>query len=591
MAEGQHASVGEPLLLVLEEPPHAFTPEVGLSPQQEQVWRLLAAWSQEHEQPRNLLRAVSSRCEPWSREPTGLRRLPYGVSWNDTAVAVFGFPGGALDSARLPAFVLAVSVDPLLADEQAPVAHVFTPDLGLHLMRLPMEGPPPATVPGVALPPPLEQWRLALMWQAPAHRDGQSAELPDTLDGHGVFFTCGSDELEELLVEMLGVAQAQGSRTASPDPGPASSGSAVWEEKPFPDQASPGRPPPPLPGAVTLPLGTAAPPSVAGDWGVAGTTDPSATALEWALSARDSPWRARLVANPPPHWAAVRILHLRAGRRTGHSGGRPVMLEEDGVCEFVAAVLDVRSLPAAGIMHSPLSRLRMLHERLLTVAPGTPAESSWGHLLGQPAVLDRFVDLQTGLPSGFALSCDTGLPEVGTGRDLPLLAVVAGTAPSYRSALLDRGEDVAAFLEQPPGPIASAPPVWIVPPQWEATEELQLSTETTVATLALAPAWSRMTLLDWEDHEFGRTPFLRDKRDHGVWDVSVPGLAAARLHRFDWQPSGRGRTLTTVCFGVTDPDPSGRPSGFTVTIEKPLSSAESMAEPADALLGWVGVRP
>ena len=153
---------------------------------------------------------------------------------------------------------------------------------------------------------------------------------------------------------------------------------------------------------------------------------------------------------------------------------------------------------------------------------------------------------------------------------------------------MDPGIELARLLQQAAGPIASAPLSWVAPPEWAATEELQLSTETTLAVVRLTPLWDGADLAQWEDQELTRGPFLRGRRDHEARDVHVAGLAAARLYRFDWQPSGRSRTLTTLCLGVTAGDSGRDPMGFTMTIEKPLSD-EALAEPADQVLAWLVV--
>ena len=322
VAEGQHSSIDDPLLLVVEEPLHVATPAVALSPQQQQVWQLVGAWSQERPQPRNLLRRLESRCQ-WP-PGAGLRKLPYGVSWDDNPVHVFGFPGGELDSSEMPAFVLALTVDPLLGEERSPAVHVLTADLGLRLMRLPLPAPAPPTVPGIPTPPPVQRWQLMASWQLPG---APTQQMADTLDGYGLIFTCADDSLEELLVEVLGTPPAEGSREPVSGPGPADPyGSAdpyapspPWQEDPFPEVAVPGETPPPLPGTGSTWVATPVPRERDADAGIA---DRPAVALRWAVAARSRPWLSGIVATPPPEWAAVRILRLRAGMRTRRRASR-----------------------------------------------------------------------------------------------------------------------------------------------------------------------------------------------------------------------------------------------------------------------------
>ena len=66
----------------------------------------------------------------------------------------------------------------------------------------------------------------------------------------------------------------------------------------------------------------------------------------------------------------------------------------------------------------------------------------------------------------------------------------------------------------------------------------------------------------------------------------MAGLAAARLHRFDWQPSGRGRVLTTVCVGVTGG--AARLAGFSLVCEVSLEGDQISVQP-DEILDWVRV--
>jgi hypothetical protein len=66
----------------------------------------------------------------------------------------------------------------------------------------------------------------------------------------------------------------------------------------------------------------------------------------------------------------------------------------------------------------------------------------------------------------------------------------------------------------------------------------------------------------------------------------VPGLDAARLDRFDWQPSGRGRLLTTVVAGVSGAD------GFSFVFEVPLEGGGDLTvSDPDEILSMVTVEP
>ncbi|MEQ6903606.1 hypothetical protein [Nocardioides sp. YIM 152588] len=306
-----------------------------------------------------------------------------------------------------------------------------------------------------------------------------------------------------------------------------------------------------------------------------------------SMGAPPALWAPRLSCSPPPGWGAARLLRLVPDPRTVRYDGRESILEEDGVCELVACLVDVRSLPSAGFLHPPLSRLRMLHQRLLGADPGRPGHALWDTLLGEPAVLDLFAHPGTGAPSGFSLAC-----AGSTGVDgEPLLAVLAGTAPAYRARVLDQLHVLASRLVQPPGPIAEVPPTWVAPDGWDAVEEVQLSTETYLATVRLSEMWEGATVEDVEEVAFSRAPFLRDLRDHGRRRVAVGGVREATLRRFDWQPAGRARTLTTACFGLADGPAGGPPVGFTVVAEVPLGSEDARRQLDEVLERVQVLRP
>lgn len=148
---------------------------------------------------------------------------------------------------------------------------------------------------------------------------------------------------------------------------------------------------------------------------------------------------------------------------------------------------------------------------------------------------------------------------------------------------------LAAWLTRPPGHIATVPPTRVAPREWTATEELQLTTESSLVTLRPAPLWPGATLPDWEGEVWAGAGFLRDRRALGHRDVEIDGIDQARIRRFDWQPAGRGRLLTTLCVGIAEG--VGRhapPAGFTLTSEAPLATEEATMQP-DAVLDWVRV--
>ena len=75
-----------------------------------------------------------------------------------------------------------------------------------------------------------------------------------------------------------------------------------------------------------------------------------------------------------------------------------------------------------------------------------------------------------------------------------------------------------------------------------------------LATATLEPLRPGQTLADWTEVVYRRAPFLRGMQRLGDRPVSVRGVDEAWMSRFDWQPSGRGRPLTTVVTGMAGGD-------------------------------------
>ncbi|WP_392544430.1 biotin/lipoyl-containing protein [Oryzobacter telluris] len=557
------------------------------TPQQALVWDALARREAAHpatDDVLTLLEELAADDGSGSASLTSLGR----ARGERGAVRLYGCAGDA----EVPPFVLLVETD-----AAPPSLHVVTPDLDVAVVA----GDALTSEDGARLvvihPVPLADRAGTVAWIVHV-LSGAGADLADTLRQLVVLSDEPDPNAASIAQVMLSVDTGPpggGTLDAGPEPG-------AWDPPPvanrFPAPALPGADPPPLPPRTTF-----APQSsmVAGASPVAsepGVRDPALEGLAAALAfGSHAPpderhrWTARLSCSPPPDWAVVRLLRLEAGLRVRDDGASRALLLEDGACRLVAALLDVRSLPSDGILHRPVPRLRLLHERLLPVPTLTPRSSRWSTLLGVDAVLDELDDAWTGLPSTFSVACDTGLAAggataTGTPEGPALLAVVAGVAPSHRAGVLAHAQALAAELRQPEGPMAASPPTWVAPPGWHAVEELQLTTETFLARVTLEPLAPGTTLDEWEGEQFARAPFLRDRRELGMREPTVDGLAATRLRRFDWQPSGRGRLLTTVCVGVTD-DPSG-PLGFAFVADVDLTGGDLDVQP-DEVLRWLRV--
>lgn len=333
-----------------------------------------------------------------------------------------------------------------------------------------------------------------------------------------------------------------------PQPGPPP---GLPERHPVPDAAVFGRPPPPLPSFIVV-----APPPI--------STLPDA--VDNVLSVRLSElenWTQRLHAVPAAGWSAVSVLRAAAPSRGIYlPDGRFAILEESDL-RLVAMRLPEPALdPRPGI--PLLSRLRALHDRLL---PGArPLDARWHEIGGVPAVLDTLAG-GAAFQLSAELTADDGLVAYGS------------APPSRAGTLVEVGLPLAA-LARP----AERGLVWATPPNWVRIEELQLYGPDLNAQVRLEPLGEGADLQSWTDLLFRRAPFLRDYRELGDRAVRVPGCDEARMHRFDWQPSGRARLLTTLVAGI-----AGR-HGFSFVLEVPLQSTNPLVDP-DEVLGGVSVDP
>ena len=128
-------------------------------------------------------------------------------------------------------------------------------------------------------------------------------------------------------------------------------------------------------------------------------------------------------------------------------------------------------------------------------------------------------------------------------------------------------------------------------PGWEATEEVEVSTDEVVARVSLKlipPVYADLDMvakLDaWEDWVFQMSNPARGLRTLAGREVSIPGLSAARLHRFDYQPSGWGRAIVNLVVGIVGDDRTA----FAFMMESWVGSAAAYTQP-DLLLERVRV--
>jgi hypothetical protein len=324
----------------------------------------------------------------------------------------------------------------------------------------------------------------------------------------------------------------------------------------FPAPAAPGRPPPPLPRGNF----SGSPPQ--DSW--APLVDP---ALENGLAGL-ADRTARLRTDRVPGWSTVALLHACAPCRHG-SGSHPSFADECSLT-LTAARIPADALPDAPPGTHLLSRLRMVHRRLLPVQQ-RPVDASWQHLGGRAAVLDRMTDANGRRLCAFSLAAALGTDE-------GLVAV--GWSPASRSETLERVGLPLATLARPDGTGLA----WAQLPGWRSREELKITTSSVVAQVTLEPLVPGTDPPGWTDVVFSRAPFLRDLRPLGNRAVAVRGVEATCLRTFDWQPPGRGRVLTTVVTGVTAGE------GFSLVVDVPFEGRELFLDP-DAVLAMVEVRP
>lgn len=576
-----------------------------LSPQQERVWDVLERCPAPYPDPVGIFTLLERLADPTVDTPLALVELGRATTDGGPVRLLARDSRPDAGGVDLLPFVLVVRLD---AEPPAvtPQVHVLTPDLDVAVVPRRSGGDRVAVLHPVGDPAAMTgAWWLVVL----SGVDGDLvAALRDLL-----VRSEPSEEAAGIGRAMLGDVDVIPPGGPEPVPGPDAFAPDRFDC--FPEVAVLGADPPPLPTPAWPPSSGPAPavpldafdPDVR-DPAVEGLAEVFGSQVAWpVVVAPEYSWAARLRCAPPPEWAVVRHLRLESGYRVREDRGRRLLLADEGTARLVATVLDVRSLPAEGILHHPISRLRLLHERLLSVAGLRPGAARWTTVLshdfgldelldgaGRPAVLDELLD-DWGRPAGFSVACDTGMSSspisaTGAADGSPLLVVVAGAADPLRSGALAHAERLARALWVRSGGDLNDPSAdvwtWVRPPGWTAVEELELTTETTLVRVRLEPVPPGTTLEEWERDVADRSPFLRERRDHDRSTVTVDGLTAARVHVFDWQPSGRGRLLTTTCTGVAD-DPVD-PVGFSLVTETDLESGTRPPNVRE-LLRWIGV--
>ena len=280
----------------------------------------------------------------------------------------------------------------------------------------------------------------------------------------------------------------------------------------------------------------------------------------------DRPTRMRAASSP--EWSTITL--VRADGPLRHTSRQPVAFFDERPLALTVARIPAASLPDAPPGTDLLSRLRMVHRKLVPGYVSRPVDAAWQQLGGRPAVLDRLCQPAGGRICGFSLA--TPMDDGG------LLAT--GWAPPDRTETLQRVAIPLASLARPDADGLA----WATLPLWSTREELQISTSSVLAVAALEPLRLGQTLPEWTEVVYRRAPFLRGMQRLGDRPVTVRGVDEAWMSRFDWQPSGRGRTLTTVVTGVAGGD------GFSFSVEVPFEGEPLLLDPA-AILALIEVLP
>ncbi|GAA0463703.1 hypothetical protein Aca07nite_59860 [Actinoplanes capillaceus] len=272
------------------------------------------------------------------------------------------------------------------------------------------------------------------------------------------------------------------------------------------------------------------------------------------------PWPGLLSIDAGDEWAVSSIRRLTAPMRTSVRA----LLDEESFTLLRAVVPD-RALDPADSPGQPVAQ--RLRQRF---GGGPPADEGEPCRIGSlPGRCDRFHD-RTGAPRGFLLSTDTGEADRAGS---PLGLVVSATGPPSRHDTVASTGWRLATTAVPGAPAHH----WVRVSGWQWAETLRLDTCDRTVTATAERTWAR-DLRQWTDDVFARGPLLRGMRMLGDRPVHVEGLPGARMLRFDWQPSGMDRLLTTVVLGVR----AG--VGFQLVMELSLHSDAALSATLDDLL-------
>ena len=279
------------------------------------------------------------------------------------------------------------------------------------------------------------------------------------------------------------------------------------------------------------------------------------------------PWPGLLTVDLGPEWAVSSLRRMRGPMRVSGWGG---LLDEESFTLLRAVVPDRALDPAENPYRSVADRLRLRFRNQLPPGSAPTGEREPCRIGPLAGTCDRFSDGLGGPPRAFIAAAGTGEADAAGS---PLGVVVLASGPPER---YDTVAGTGWTLATTAGPVGAARS-WVRVDGWWWQETLQLDAGDRIATASVEQVWQR-DLDEWTDEVFARAPFLRGKRSLGDRPVRVDGMTRARMYRFDWQPSGRGRMLTNVVVGIRDD------VGFQLVMELPFDEDAALSATLDDLV-------
>ncbi|GAB1692150.1 hypothetical protein KRM28CT15_39530 [Krasilnikovia sp. M28-CT-15] len=279
------------------------------------------------------------------------------------------------------------------------------------------------------------------------------------------------------------------------------------------------------------------------------------------------PWPGLLAVDVGAEWAVSSVRRLTAPMRSTASGA----LLDEASFTLQRAVVPERALDPEENPGLPVAdRLRRRFRVVLPQGSVPVTEDEPCRIGPVPGRCDRFRERTGDGLQAFIVSADTGEVDAA-GSPVGVVVAVSGP-PSRYETVASTGWSLATAVA-PGRPWRE----WVAPEPWQWSETLQLDAGDRTVVATAEETWAR-DLDEWTQQVFTRAPFLRGMRVLGDRPVRIDGLLEARMHRFDWQPSGRGRMLTNVVVGVRDG------IGFQLVMELSFHTEAALSATLDDVL-------